>query len=88
MFTLAWQSPKSGEKPIISHILCLNPLEIATLGFAHLAMTQYTISHINYNLPFYTLLKKAWCFGTTPLVVYCRTELLLRIRVLYRNSTS
>jgi hypothetical protein len=29
--------------------LCLNPLGIATVGFAHLAMTQYTISHINYN---------------------------------------
>jgi hypothetical protein len=25
-------------------------LGIATVGFAHLAMTQYTISTINYNL--------------------------------------
>jgi hypothetical protein len=58
VFTLAWQSPKSGENPIISHILCLNPLGIATVGFAHLAMTQNTIRSLNYNLYFSLFYRK------------------------------
>jgi hypothetical protein len=56
--SLPWQSPKSGKTPAISYNLCLNPLGIATVGFAHLAMTQYTAVPLNYNFLQYITQKK------------------------------